>query len=157
MSTTINGVTVRLARDPDDWRKYRIEILVDSRVKPGFKAMQYLDPGKATGAREVIKGVGAAAALCAEYLGLKYKEAVDPSCCIRDAIQAFGEECRLMGELARDLPSKLLRIRASGKLSGQEREVLDRMIWLTDRGERLTRDECELVNNWVGDLHGAQL
>lgn len=157
MSTTINGTTVRLARDPEDWRKYRIEVLVDSRSRPGFKAMQYMDPGKAINARDLIKGVGAAGALCAEYLAGKYKEAVDPSCCIRDAIQAFGEECRLLGELARDVPAKLQRIRTSGKLSEREREVLDRMIWLSERGERLTREECELVNHWIGQLHGAQL
>lgn len=157
MSTTINGTTVRLARDPADWRKYRVEVLVTSRTKPGLRAMEYMDPGKAVNANHLIRGVGAAAALCAEYLGKKYKDPVDPSCCIRDAIQAFGEECRLIGELARGLPEKLKRLKQSGKFSGREGEVLDRMLWLTERGERLTREESEWVNEQIGTLHGAQL
>lgn len=157
MSTTINGTTVRLARDPEDWRKYRVEVLVTSRTKPGLRATQYMDPGKAVNSDHLIRGVGAAAALCAEYLGTRYKEAVDPSTCIRDAIRAFGEECRLLGELARGIPEKLQRLKGSDKLDGREREVLDRMMWLTNRGEKLTREEAELVNEWVGRLHGAQL
>lgn len=157
MSTTINGTTVRLERDPNDWRKYHVAVLVNSRVRPGFKAQQAIDPGRAINARQLIEAVGAAAALNAEYLGKKYKDVVDPSCCIRDAIQAFGEECRLIGELAKGLPEKLKRLDTAGFLNEQEREVLKRMLWLTNRGEQLTRDEAEWVNQQVGKIHGESL
>ncbi len=157
MSTTINGTTVRLERFPEDWRRYRVVVLVNSRVRPGLKATNYLDPGKAVSVRHLCHGVGATAALCAEYLGKKYKDIVDPSTCIRDAIQAFGEECRLMGELGRDLPKKLERVRTEGKLNEKEREVLDRMIWLIGRGEALLSTEINWVNEQIGNIHGAKL
>lgn len=157
MSTTIEGTTVRFERDPADWRRHMIAVQVESRSKPGFKAMHHIDPGKAVNAQHLMKGIAAAAAVCAEYLAKKYKDAIDPSTCIQNALRAFGEECRLMGELAKDLPIKLQRLKTSDRLNGKERELLERMIWLTNRGEKLTRDEGEWVNEQIGKMHGVQL
>jgi len=157
MSTTINGVTVRLERNPEDWRRYQITIQVASRTRAGLKASRSIDPGKALNAKKLMEGVAAAAAVNAEYLGQKYNDIVDPSTAIRDALKAFGEECRLMGELAKGLPAKLKRLRGRMELTAQEAELVKRMIWLTDRGERLTWEEAEWVNQKIGTLHGAQL
>lgn len=158
MSTTINGVTVRIERNPDDWRKHQVTVQVASRKRPGLKASHSIDPGKCSSVHELGRVVGAAAALAAEHLGKKYKDIMDPSLAIRDGIRALAEEARLMGELARDVPAKLKRLKANqSSLSSLEQEVVGRMIWITDRGEKLTRDEGEWINQKVGALHGAQL
>lgn len=157
MSTTIEGTTVRFARAEDDWRKYSLEVLVKSQKRPGLHAKQTLDPGKAVNAQHLIKGIGAAAALCAEYLCKEYGDLIDPSVCIRDAIRAFGEECRFMAELAKDIDKKLMRLHESSGLSDKERELLSRMRFLVGRGEKLNREEGEWVNQKIAELHGKQL
>lgn len=158
MSVTINDTTVRIGRDPEDWRKHQIVVQVASRVKKGLKAQQELDPGKAPNAQTLARGVGAAAALAAEHLGMNYGDTIDPSACARDAIQALTEEARLIANLAKDLPSKVRRLRENGsKFSEQERAILDRMNFLLGRGENLTRDEAEWVNSKIADLHDKNL
>lgn len=157
MSVTINGVTARLERDPEQWQRYRVVIQVASVVRYGLKAEQYIDPGKAPDTRTLLKGVGAAAVLCVEYLGVKYKDNIDPSCASRDAIQAFGEECRMIAELAKGLDKKLARLKKSDVLNAQERAIVERMIFLVEKGEKLTRDEGEFVNEKIAALHGSQL
>lgn len=158
MSTTINGVTVKMGRMADDWRKHAVIVQVASRVKPGLKAAQELDPGQAVNARQLIAAVGAAAAVGAEYLGQKYNDLIDPSAATRDAIQAFGEEARLIGELAKGMPDKVRRLRREqARFSDQERELIARMAYLMDKGEKLTREEAEWVNDRIADLHGQQL
>ena len=158
MSTTINGVTVRIQRDPDDWRKHQILVQVMSRVKPGLKAQQEIDPGKSPDARTLIRGVGAAAALASEHLGMKYGDTIDPSGAIRDAIQAFGEEARLIAELGKGLPEKMVRLLGSlSSFDSREAEVIRRMKYLVDKGENLTHDELHWVDTKIGELHGEQL
>lgn len=158
MATKINDVTVKMGRLEADWRKHAIIVQVHSRMKPGLKAAQELDPGKAINAQELMKGVGAAAVLGAEYLGKKYKDIIDPSTAARDAIRAFGEEARLIGELAKDMPEKIRRLQAEASRFGeQERAVIDRMKFLVGRGEKLTVDEAEWVNNRIADIHSQQM
>lgn len=158
MSTTINGVTVRFEREPEDWRKHQIVVQVNSRVKRGLKAQQEIDPGKSPDVRTLIRGVGAAAALCAEHLGMKYGDTVDPEGCIRDAIQAFGEEVRLIAELGADIAAKMKRLEGNlSRFDNKEAEVIRRMKYLVDKGENLTREELEWVNIKIGEIHGAQL
>lgn len=158
MSTTINGVTVKMGRLADDWRKHAVIVQVASRVKPGLKAAQEIDPGQAVNARQLIQAVGAAAAVGAEYLGKKYNDIIDPSAAIRDAIQAFGEEARLIGELAKGMPDKVRRLYAErSRFDAQERELIGRMAYLIDKGEKLTREEAEWVNDRIADIHGQQL
>lgn len=157
MSVTINGVTVKLDRDPEDWRRYRVTIQVKSPTRPGLKGEQYIDPGKAVSTQQLIKGIGAAAAVCAEYLATRYGDHLDPSTCIRDAITAFGEECRLIAELSKDIDKKLDRLWKSSILSSKERDVLTRMLYLNGKGEKLTRQEGEWVNEKIAQLHSANL
>lgn len=158
MSTTINGVTVKMGRLADDWRKHAIIVQVASRVKPGLKAAQEIDPGKAINTQALIEGIGAAAALGAEYLCRKYHDPLDPHTCARDGIKAFGEEVRLIAELAKDMPKKVRRLYESrDRLTAQEGEVVERMRYLIDKGESLTVDEADWVNQKVGQLHGDQL
>lgn len=158
MATTINGVTVKLGRMESDWRKHAIIVQVASRVKPGLKAAYEIDPGKAPNGHVLIKAVGAAAATAAEYLGKKYKDVVDPSCAVRDAIQAFGEECRLMGELAKGMPEKVKRLmNRLSSFTDKEQDIIKRMQYLMERGEKLTFDEAGFVNDRIAKLHGDQL
>lgn len=157
MSVTINGTTVKLDRDPEDWRRFRVTIQVKSVVRPGLKAEQYIDPGRATSTQHLLKGIGAAAALCVEHLGKKYKDNIDPSTAVRDAITAFGEECRLIAELSKDIDKKLDRLWKSSVLDSKEREVLKRMLYLNGKGEKLTRQEGEWVNDKIAQLHSQNL
>lgn len=158
MSTKINDVTVKMGRLADDWRKHAVIVQVHSATKPGLKAAQELDPGKAANTRQLIEAVGAAAAVGAEYLAKKYGDLIDPSAAIRDAIQAFGEEARLIGELAKGMPDKVRRLyRERGRFDAQEREVIERMAYLIDKGERLTIDEGDWVNSRIADIHSQSL
>lgn len=157
MSTTINGVTVRLERDPSEWRKYQVVVQVASRVRIGLKTSATIDPGTAVDSTQLMKGIAAAASLGAEQLDRRYKDQIDPALAIRDALRAFGEECRLIAELGKDLPAKLARLRQFSGLTAQEHELIGRMCYLVDRGDGLTRTEVEWVNQRIGRIHGSSL
>lgn len=159
MSVTINGVTVRLQRDPENWRRFQVAVQVVSRKRPGLKAERTMDPGKAQGLSDLTKGIAAAAALNAEYLGDKYGDNIDPSLAIRDALQAFGEECRLLAAQSAGVGDKLKRLSESAWIKGQdrEREAVRRMRWLIDRGERLTGGEIEWINAALAQHHASQI
>lgn len=158
MTTTINGVTARLARDPEDFRRYRITVQVYSRVKPGLKASNDIDPGASNGQQHLLQLIGAAGAACAEYLGEKHGDNIDPATASRDAIRAFGEECRLMAELAKDAPAKLKRLESNvAKLSNENQEQLRRLRYLVDHQEQLLPKEVAWLNQRLGELHGGQL
>jgi hypothetical protein len=105
-----------------------------------------------------MEGIAAAAAVGAEQLGKKYKDNIDHSCAIRDALAAFGEECRFVAEMKKSLPEKLARLKnTASMLNDRERDVLDRMTWLSNRGENLTREESEWVAQKIAAIHGASL
>lgn len=158
MSTTINGLTVRLGRSEDDWRKYVITVQMKSRKHPGLKASNDIDPGVASGTDHLLKMIAAAGAACAEYLGEKYGEPQDPGAASRDALRAFQEECHLLKELAKDLPTKLRRLAHHlSSLSSTEVEAVRRMQWLVDHNQQLTQKEVQWINEKLGALHGAQL
>ena len=158
MTTTINGVTARLARDPEDFRRYRITVQVYSRVKPGLKASNDIDPGASNGQQHLLQLIGAAGAACAEYLGEKYGDNIDHVTASRDAVRAFGEECRLMAELAKDVPAKLKRLESNvAKLSNENQEQLRRIRYLVDHQEKLLPKEVAWLNQRLGELHGGQL
>lgn len=160
MSVTINGTTVRLQRDPEDWRKLQVLVRVASVKKPGLCADQTFDPGKAPTMSHFLKALGAAAALCAEYLGERYGDNLDPASCSRDVYAAFREEAKLLASMRQDAAQKIKRLRSSGwgqRAPAEDRAQLDRMKWLMDKGEQLTIAEGELINKWIGQLHGAQL
>lgn len=158
MSTTINGVTVRLGRSEDDWRKYAITVQMKSLRQPGLKASNDIDPGVASGTDHLLKMIAAAGAACAEYLGEKYNEPQDPGAASRDALRAFQEECHLLKALAKDLPAKLKRLAHHlNVLTSTEVEAVRRMQWLVDHQQQLTQKEVQWINEKVGALHGAQL
>lgn len=158
MTSTIDGVSVRLGRDPEDFRKYRISVQVYSRVKRGLKSNNDIDPGKVTGKDHLLQLVGAAGAACAEYLGDKYGDNVDPSSASRDAIRAFGEECRLQIALAADAPSKVKRLeKHAAMLKDNERELLHKLSWSLKHGERLTPVEVNWVDQKLGAVHENNL
>lgn len=158
MATTINGVTVKMGRMDADWRKHAVIVQVRSRVKPGLKTAHEIDPGQAVNTQALIEGIGAAAALGAEHLCRKYRDIIDPHTAARDAIIAFGEEVRLIAELAKDMPDKVRRLyEARDRFDAQQGEVIERMKYLMGKGEKLTIDEAEWVNARIADIHGASL
>lgn len=158
MSTTINGVTVRLGRSEADWRKYVITVQMMSLKQPGRKASNDIDPGVASGTDHLLKMIAAAGAACAEYLGEKYGEPQDPGAASRDALRAFQEECHLIKELSKDIPRKLRRLELHlSSLGSAEVEAVRRFRWLTDHHQQLTPKEVQWINEKLGALHGAQL
>lgn len=158
MTTTIQGVSARLGRDPDDFRRYLVTVQVYSQTKPGLKATNDIDPGKATNHQHLLQLVGTAAAACAEYLGEKYGDNIDPATASRDALRAFGEEAKLLVALAKDAPAKVKRLEAmSARLPNEEQELLHKLRWAIDHGEKLTPLEIEWVNRRIGELHTNQL
>lgn len=158
MTTTINGVSARLGRDPEDFRRYRITVQVYSRVKPGLKASNDIDPGASNGQQHLLQLIGAAGAACAEYLGEKYGDNIDPATASRDAIRAFGEECHLLAAMSKDAPEKVKRLESQAvRLKAEERELLSKFRWSLDHGERLTPLEVEWLNRRIGELHQSQL
>ena len=158
MSSTINGVTVTMGRMEADWRKHAIIVQVHSRVRPGLKTATELDPGQAVNVSQLTQGVGAAAAVGAEHLSLRYGDWVDPSQAVRDAIHAFGEEIRLMAALAKEAPDKVRRLYLQrDRLGDKDREAVERLKYLVDHDKDLTPDESAWVNARIADIHGQQL
>ena len=158
MTTTIQGVQVRLGRNPEDPRKYRVTVLVYSQKRPGLKSTTDIDPGKCANQQHLLQLIGTAGAACAEYLGKRYGDNIDPAECAKFAIRAFGEECRLVAELAKDAHSKLKRLESNAaKLSNEHQEQLRRLRYLVDHQEKLLPKEVEWLNKRLGELHGGQL
>lgn len=158
MTTTIQGVQARLGRNPEDPRKYQVTVLVYSQVRPGLKSSTDIDPGQCASQQHLLQMIGTAGAACAEYLGEKYGDNIDPVAASRDALRAFGEECRLMAELAKDVPAKLKRLESNvAKLSNENQEQLRRLRYLVDHQERLLPKEVAWLNQRLGELHGGQL
>ena len=158
MSTTINGITVRLGRDSENLARYVVTVQATSRRKPGLKASHDIDPGASNGQQHLLQLIGAAGAACAEYLGEKHGDNIDPVTASRDAIRAFGEECRLLAAMSKDAPEKVKRLEAQAvRLKAEERELLSKFRWSLDHGERLTPLEVEWLNRRIGELHQSQL
>lgn len=157
MTVAVEGVSARLGRDPDDFRRYLVTVQVYSKTKPGLKASSNIDPGKATNQQHLLQLVGTAAAACAEYLGEKYGDNIDPVTASRDALRAFAEEARLTKALALDAPAKVKRLEAMGaRLPNQEKELLHKLRWAIDHGGQLTPLEIEWVNRRIAELHVNQ-
>lgn len=158
MTTTINGITARLGRSAEDFRRYQITVQVNSKKRPGLKSTSDIDPGKANNYHHLLQMVGAAGAACAEYLGEKYGDDVDPTEASRDAIRAFGEECWLLVSLTKDAPTKLKRLEShAAKLRNPDRELLLKLRWAVDRGEILTPQEIAWVDLRIGEIHQGSL
>lgn len=158
MSTTINGVTARLGRDPEDVRRFRLTIQVYSKKRPGLKASNDIDPGKSSNQQHLLQLVGTAGAACAEYLGKRYGDNIDPAECAKFAIRAFGEECRLMEALKKDAPAKLKRLESmAARLRNEEQDLLSKLRFELNRGGQLTPLEVEWIDRRIGELHSSQL
>lgn len=158
MSTTIEGMTVRLSRDDEDPRKYKIVVQCYSQKLPGLKATNDIDPGRSPNQAHLLNLIGVAGAVCAEYLGKKYGDNIDPVAASQFAIRAFGEECRLLAELSKDVPTKLRRLESNvASLNNQHQEQLHRLRWLVDHNQRLVPAEVRWIHERLGELHGNQL
>lgn len=159
MSTTIEGTSVRLGRDPEDFRRFMITVQVYSRTRPGLKSTNDIDPGKVNGQQHLLQLIGAAGAACAEYLGEKYGENIDPATASQNAIRAFGEECRLQVALSKDAPAKVKRLEqhAAAVLKDHERELLHKLSWSLKHGEKLTPVEVQWVDQCLARVHNNQL
>ena len=158
MTTTIQGVQARLGRNPEDPRKYQVTVLMYSQVRPGLKSSTDIDPGQCASQQHLLQMIGTAGAACAEYLGEKYGDNIDPVVASRDAVRAFGEECRLLAAMSKDAPEKVKRLEAQAvRLKAEERELLSKFRWSLDHGERLTPLEVEWLNRRIGELHQSQL
>jgi hypothetical protein len=157
MSTSIEGTEVRLGRDPDDYRKYVITVAVHSAQRPSLKASVDVDPGKYPSVTALTEFLGISAGGCAEYLG-RYGDNIDPDAACRNAVKAFGEECRLLAELAKDVPAKIKRLEQHKYLLNNEQvEMLRRMRYLVDHSERLLPIEVKWLNDRLAPIHGGQL
>lgn len=158
MSTTINGITVRLGRDSENLARYVVTVQATSRRKPGLKASHEIDPGEAGDQRGLLHRIGIAGAACAEYLGEKYGDNIDPAAASRDALKAFGEEARLVASLKEQVPDKLKRLeRNLGVLKENQRELVMRLRFAFDRGSALTPEEVAAMDVMIGQIHGSQL
>lgn len=158
MSTTIEGTQVRLERDPENLRKFRIMVQVYSQKRPGLKATQEIDPGACRNKDHLLQLVGVAGAACAEYLGEKYGDNIDPADCSKNALHAFGEEARLMAALAVDVPAKMRRLESHvARLTNEQQEVLLRLRHLLDKQCRLVPREIRWLDERLGEIHGSQL
>ncbi len=154
----MNRVEVVLGRLEDDWRKTGITVKVWSQRKSHLKATNEIDPTNSDSPERLIQMVGAAGGACAEYLGKKYGDNIDPSDCARDAMRAFGEECRLQASLAVGAPAKVARLRGQEhRLKNNEQELLIRLNWLLDNHQKLTPKELDAVDSMISRLHASQL
>lgn len=64
----------------------------------------------------------------------------------------------MIAELAKGLPVKVRRLYAErNRFDDQKREIIQRMMYLVDKGETLVREEAELVNVLIAEIHGQQL
>lgn len=158
MTTTIQGVQARLGRNPEDPRKYQVTVLVYSKKRTGLKSSTDIDPGQCASQQQLLQLIGTAGAACAEYLGKRYGDNIDPAECAKFAIRAFGEECRLMAELAKDVPAKLKRLESKAALlSNENQEQLRRLRYLVNHQEKLLPKEVAWLNQRLGEIHGGQL
>lgn len=158
MTTTIEGISVRLGRDSEDFRRYVVTVQAYSLQRPGLKSTTDIDPGKANNQNHLLQLIGAAGAACAEHLDDKYGDNIDPAKSAQSAIRAFGEECRLQVELMKDAPSKVKRLETHAvMLRDEERELLRQLQWVIDNGKNLTPVEVQWVDEALGRIHGRNL
>lgn len=158
MTTTIDGTQVRWGRDPDDFRKYSVNVAVYSKNKPGLKANNAIDPGRSNGRDHLLQLIGTAAAACCEHLAEEYGDDLDPAEASQNAIRAFGEECRLLVALAKDAPTLVKRLESNvAKLRNEEQELVYKLRWAIDHGEKLTPVEIEWMRKRITQLHTDQL
>lgn len=159
MTIRLEHVSVRLGRDPEDFRRFAVTVQIHSAVRPGLKATNDIDPGKATNQKELMVLIGAAAGACCEYLGEKYNDTFEVNEVCRFAVQAFVEECRLQAELAVGIEAKIKRLtdHASTVLTDVERELLHKVDWALKHHEKLTPVEMKWVNECILRIHSSQL
>ena len=108
MTTIINQSRVRFTREEETGR-IGIEVAALSVKNTKVKATHNIFPGDpfARTPEEILKKVGIAGAACAEYLGKKYGEYMDPGRCENDSKKAFVEECKRHGAVQGSAKSKL--------------------------------------------------
>ena len=158
MSTTINGVTVRIGRDSENLVRYVVTVQVASRVRKGLKSTNEIDPGAAGNQRTLLHQLGIAGAACAEYLGEKYGDNIDPAQVARDALRAFGEEARLIAAIKEQVPAKLKRLEQNlHVLKENQRELLHRCSYAVKKGSALTPEEVAALDVMIGQIHGSKL
>jgi hypothetical protein len=159
MSVTIGRTTVRFDRKEEDPRQYVITVQVLSEKRKGLKGDVKVDPLAATSVAQLAGMVEAAGGAAAEYLGENYNDNIDPSQCARDAVKAFGEECRMMAELKKDLPDKVKRLEfyagmLTGFMTDAEQELLKRIVWSVNHDVTPPTQEIQWVNEKVAQLQG---
>jgi hypothetical protein len=158
MTTAINGVNVRLGRDPEDFRRYQIVVQVYSARRPGLKSHYTIDPGKVNNKEHLLQLIATSASAGAEYLGQKYNDNIDPVRAGQYALQAFAEESRLIVELAKGAPAKVKRLETQvSLLNNQEQELLHKLRWAVDNNRQITVGENNWLNSVLGRIHGSQL
>ena len=154
MSVTVNGVCVRLGRDPDNG-KYVIHVQVYSAQRPGLKADVELDPGDAESNQHLLKLIEVSACAGAEYLGEEYDDNIDPGEAGRNALVAFAEECKLQTLLGRDAPQKVKELENFlSLLSDADRELLLKLRWSLNSNIPLVPMEIEWVNQRLAHVRG---
>lgn len=158
MATQINNVTVGLERDPDDFRRLVVIVRVTSRKRPEINADNTIDPGATSGRDHLVQLVGAAGGACAEYLGKKYGDNIDPAACARDAIQALGEEARMVAEMKESLPKLLKRLRYhAAAFSDRDRETSQKLQWIASHGGSITPADMSWIRSRIAMIHSGHL
>ena len=155
---TVEGVSVRLQRNTEDLRKYSIVVQAYSLKRPGLKSTTEIDPGKAKNKHTLLQTISAGGAACAEYLGNKYGDNIDPEKAAHSALKAFSEEVRRIVELSKDLPAKVKRLEDVGfKLKNNERELLYLIRWNLDKKQQIVSGEINWIDKMINRLHSGEL
>lgn len=158
MTIQMNGVEVSLGRHSEDWRKTSVVVKVWSVRKPHLKATNEIDPGTVTTAQSLIQLVGTAGGACAEYLGKKYGDNIDPTKAASFAMNAFVEEVKLSKSLGENVPEKLKRLAPQvSRLTNPEQELYERFRWYLARGDALTPKEVSALDKILSRLHSEGL
>lgn len=158
MTIELEGVSITLGRLTLDERKFGIMVKVRSMRRPNIKFQNEVDPGKVQDQNGLLSLISVAAAACAESLGKKYGDNIDPVKVGQLALRAFREECHLMKALNADIDAKLKRVAFYRVLLSEEhRNLLEHCEWLRRRGEDLTPDEVNRVNDLVKKFHAHNL
>lgn len=159
MAITLEYIKVSVVPSEDDIRRTVIKVQAYSRVKKnGLKASTDIDPGEASSQQHLLQLIGIAGAACAEHLGEKYGDNIDPAKAAQNAIRAFGEECRLIAALNKDVKSKVQRLKTFVfKLSNQDQEIFGKLCWLFDKQQQLTISHIKWLDKQLSLIHGSQL
>lgn len=157
MTTKIRRSTAEFIRDEDTGQTV-IRIGAQSYFKPELRATNDILPGTPTtnNFKDIMRRVGVAGAACAEYLGEKYNEAMDPGQCELDSQKAFAIECQRVAELQAGVGEKLkLAKQRCWLMTNDHVEMIRRLDTLYGRGGTILPSEIAYLDKVVNSVFDA--